>query len=133
VHQSILVFYVAPIKISTGRVSRRLLQVSIQVYNEAKGVQKCRHHDDCDATVLKWNRGGLQYLVDNVEPQIPKLVRPYYEDMAGLKLECLKLCSNDTERNVVEKKKSIAQLEKWLRADGRTRGKQSRGKQFLST
>jgi hypothetical protein len=94
------------------------------VYNEATGVQKCRHHDVCDADFLKWQGDRLQYLKENVEPRIPKSARPYYEDMEGLKQECLKRCSNDSERNVVEKKKSIAQLEKRLRADGRTRGKQ---------
>ena len=52
------------------------------------------------------------------------MARPYYEDTEGLKQECLKRCLNVSERNAVEKKKSIAQLEKWLRADGRTRGKQ---------
>jgi hypothetical protein len=95
-----------------------------QVYNEATGVQKCRHHDVCDAEFLKWQGERLQYLKDNVEPRIPKIARPYYEDREGLKQECLKRCINDSERNLVDKKKSIAQLEKWLRADGRTRGKE---------
>ena len=33
-----------------------------QVYNEATGVQKCRHHDVCDADFLKWQGVRLKYL-----------------------------------------------------------------------
>ncbi len=51
-----------------------------------------------------------------------KVVNTIYECKEGLKQECLKLCKNERERDVVNKKKSIAQLEKWLKADGRTRG-----------
>ncbi len=94
------------------------------MYNDATGVQKCRHHNVRDADFLKWQGERLQYLKGNVEPRIRKIARPYYEDMEGLKQECLTRCVNDSERNVVEKKKTIAQLEKWIRADGRTRGKQ---------
>ena len=92
------------------------------VYDEASGAQKCRHHDVCDSEFLKWQRQRLQYLTEVVKPRIPKSSRPFYESKEGLKQECLKLCKNDRERVVVYKKKSIAQLEKWLKADGRTRG-----------
>ena len=68
------------------------------MYNEATGVQKCRHHDVCDAEFLKWQGERLQYLKDNVEPRIPKIARPYYEDREGLTQECLKRCINDSER-----------------------------------
>jgi hypothetical protein len=57
-----------------------------------------------------------------VKPRIPKCARPFYEDKQGLIVECLKRCTSDVERKTVEKKKSIAALEKWLKADGRTRG-----------
>jgi hypothetical protein len=94
-----------------------------QVYDEATGVQKCRHHDVCDADFLKWQKERLQYLLENVAPRIPKTALPFYENMEGLRKECLQRCSNNKERNEVQKKKSVAQLEKWLRVDGRTRGK----------
>ena len=64
----------------------------------------------------------MEYLAEVVKPRIPKSSIPFYECKEGLKQECLKLCKNERERDVVNKKKSIAQLEKWLKADGRTRG-----------
>jgi hypothetical protein len=94
-----------------------------QVYDEATGVQKCRHHDVCDADFLKWQKERLQYLLENVAPRIPKTALPFYENTEGLRKECLRRCSNNKESNEVHKKKSVAQLEKWLRVDGRTRGK----------
>ncbi len=71
---------------------------------------------------MKWQAARLQYLTEVVKPRIPKSSRPFYEGLNGLKEECLKLCKNANEIAFVTKKKSIAQLEKWLKADSRTRG-----------
>ena len=57
-----------------------------------------------------------------MKPRIPISARPFYEGIDGLRAECLKLCRNVKDIDFVNKKKSIAQLEKWLKADSRTRG-----------
>ena len=64
----------------------------------------------------------MEYLTEVVKPRIPISARPFYEGMDGLRAECLKLCRNVKDIEFVTKKKSIAQLEKWLKADSRTRG-----------
>jgi hypothetical protein len=76
----------------------------------------------CDGEFLKWQAARLQYLTEEVKPRIPTSSRPFYEGLIGLKAECLKLCKNAKDIAFVMKKKSIAQLEKWLKADSRTRG-----------
>ena len=91
-------------------------------YDKDTGTQICRHHDVCDGDFMKWQAARLQYLTEVVKPRIPKSSRPFYEGLNGLKEECLKLCKNANEISFVTKKKSIAQLEKWLKADSRTRG-----------
>ena len=60
---------------------------------------------------------------ETVKPRIPKCARPFYEDKQGLKEECLARCKTAAETKQVDKMKSIATLEKWLKGNGRTRGK----------
>ena len=93
-----------------------------EVYDKDTGAQICRHHDVCDGEFLKWQAARLQYLTEEVKPRIPTSSRPFYEGLIGLKAECLKLCKNAKDIAFVMKKKSIAQLEKWLKAESRTRG-----------
>ena len=92
------------------------------VYDPNTGAQICRHHDVCDSDFLQWQKERLEYLTEVVKPRIPISARPFYEGMDGLRAECLKLCRNVKDIEFVTKKKSIAQLEKWLKADSRTRG-----------
>jgi hypothetical protein len=92
------------------------------VYDETTGCQQCLHHEECTPDFLVWQTARKTYLEETVKPRIPKCARPFYEDKQGLIVECLKRCTSDVERKTVEKKKSIAALEKWLKADGRTRG-----------
>ena len=92
------------------------------VYDETTGCQKCGHHDVCCGDFLKWQTERVLYLTDNVLPRIPKSARPFYENKDALKIECLKRCDNDAETRLVQKKKTIGALEKWLKAEGRTRG-----------
>jgi hypothetical protein len=92
------------------------------VYDETTGCQKCGHHDVCCGDFLKWQTERVLYLTENVLPRIPKSARPFYENKDALKIECLKRCDNDAETREVHKKKTIGALEKWLKADGRTRG-----------
>ena len=92
------------------------------VYDVTTGCQQCRHHDECTQEFLEWQKRRAQYLEDNVKPRIPKCARAFYEDLSGLRAECLKRCRSDRERDIVSKKKSISALETWLKSDGRTRG-----------
>jgi hypothetical protein len=93
------------------------------VYDETTGCQQCLHHDVCTPEFLEWQRERLKYLEETVKPRIPKCARPFYEDKQGLKEECLARCKTAAETKQVDKMKSIATLEKWLKKDGRTRGK----------
>ena len=92
------------------------------MYDETTGCQQCLHHEECTPDFLEWQPARTKYLEETVKPRIPTCGRPFYEDKQGLREECLKRCTSDEERKIVEKKKSTAALEKWLKADGRTRG-----------
>jgi hypothetical protein len=93
-----------------------------KVYDETTGCQQCLHHEECTPDFLEWQKSRIIYLEQTVKPRIPTCARPFYEDKNGLIEECLKRCTSDAERKIVRTKKSIAALEKWLTADGRTRG-----------
>jgi hypothetical protein len=91
-----------------------------KVYDDITGCQKCLHHDECTPEFLEWQTARMTYLEETVKPRIPNCARPFYENKEGLMVECLTRCKTEGERKM--KKKSIAALEKWLKADGRTRG-----------
>ena len=91
------------------------------VYDKETGAQKCPHHDVCDKAFIEWETARLAYLEQYVKPRIPISSRPYYECKQSLKEQCLLRCSTASEVKQVEKKKSLATLEKWLHGEGRTR------------
>jgi hypothetical protein len=91
------------------------------VYNPTTGTQQCHHHDVCDKNFLEWESLRQAYLEANVKPRIPPTNRPYYECFESLKEQCLLRCKTVGETTKVTKIKTIATLEKWLGAEGRTR------------
>jgi hypothetical protein len=92
------------------------------VYDDTTGCQQCLHHDECTPEFMEWQNARIKYLEENIKPRIPKCARPFYEDKADLKEECLTRCKTAAERKQVDKMKSMAALEKWLKVYGRTGG-----------
>ena len=91
------------------------------VYDKITGTQQCHHHDVCDKEFLEWESMRVAYLEANVKPRIPKSAKPYYENFASLMEQCLLRCRTPVEVAQVSKKKTLASLETWLLAGGRTR------------
>jgi flagellin-specific chaperone FliS len=91
------------------------------VYDKITGTQRCHHHDVCDKEFLEWESMRVAYLETNVKHRIPKSAKPYYENFASLMEQCLLRCRTPGEVAQVSKKKTLASLEKWLLAGGRTR------------